>query len=495
MALEAWINNNVKFYSYDNVFMFVSRICAEERNYNTFDYIDPANKKNATQVYDYLATMFDFKINKEQEEKLKSYIANLSDEDLIRIYYKRNMLEFMFDNENVNEILAGCFSTEFLDPNMASKFKRSETGEVLYDKKGNILLEKDPELDSNISKMYSLLDEFVTYKYLYEERAQVVGTMPRKTVMTCDTDSVFVRLTDFYQRFLDCFDVPVDMDSKIKKICIANIMTLMVSKYLRTTMDVFTSNYNIKADKDQARIVFKSEFLYDRLVLTSNKKHYAGSIIMQEGVIMKDVTIDMKGLKIKKSDTPKFTREYFTDLLTKDIILADKIDAIDIFKKYRSFEQLIRRETLDERLTRFTTPAKYNSIASYANPYSMQSVRGVITWNTLFPDKQINNFEKVNTMLLEIPDETHLSLVQDVEIREKLRTLLFDENSLIYGKDPIIALPKTLDTIPEVLVPLININNIIKLNVGAIKPIMKTVGFNCIEKLKTSSAVTNFIEI
>ena len=71
MALEAWINNNVKFYSYDNVFMFVSRICAEERNYNTFDYIDPANKKNATQVYDYLATMFDFKITKEQEEKLK----------------------------------------------------------------------------------------------------------------------------------------------------------------------------------------------------------------------------------------------------------------------------------------------------------------------------------------------------------------------------------------------------------------------------------------
>lgn len=495
MSLEAWINNNVKFYSYPEVYTFISRIACEPTQFNTFEVIDKKNVKSHDELYTYLSGMFDFKATTEEETSIKNFISNLSDEQIARIYYKRNILEFMFDNEYVTNCLASCFSTEFLDPNKATKFKRNEAGEIQYSSKGDILLEKDEELDANINNLYSLLDEFVTYKYLYEDRPRVVATMDRKTVMTCDTDSVFVRLSDFYYKFLENFEIPEGTEEKIQKICIANIMTLMVSKYLRTMMDIFTSNYNIKQEKEQKKIVFKSEYLFDRVVLTSNKKHYAGAIIMQEGVIYKETEVDMKGLKIRKSDTPKITREYFTEMLKNDIILKKDIDAIQIFKKYRAFEQRIRKETLEDRVTLFSTPAKFNSINSYAAPYTQQSVRAVVLWNKLNPNNPINNFEKINLFPLVIPNADYLQLIKDDDIRKVFHDVLFNEESELFGKEPVIALPKTLKIFPEYLVELIDINAIIKLNVGSIKPIMATLGFNCVDKIKGGSAVTNFIKI
>ena len=497
MSLEAWINNNVMFYTYDEMYTFVTRIVSEERKYNTFEVIDEQNQKSVEQVASYLFEKCEFRPTEEQREKFTKFLSGVSAEDLIRIYYKRNMLEFMFSNEVMLEKLSACFSTEFLDPNMASKFKRDADNNPEYSSKGDVLLEKDTVLDGNMNELYSLLDEFVTYKYLYEHRARVVQTMPRKTVLTCDTDSVFVRLTDFYNKFVNTFDVPEDIDPKIKKICIANILTLMVSKYLRTMMDVFTSNYNIKAEDEQKKIVFKSEFLFDRIVLTSNKKHYAGSVIMQEGKIIRDAnkSVDVKGLKIKKSDTPKITRDYFSDMLTYDIILKDKINAIEIFRKYRSFEQKIRKDTMEDCKTSFLIPAKFNSVRSYANPNGTQSVRGVLLWNKLYPTSKINNFEKVNILPLTIENEEQLNLITNKEIVDVIRDMYFKEGAEMAGRDVVLALPKASTEFPSEFASVVTINKIISLNVGSIKPIMATLGFNCIDKLKTNSAVTNFIKI
>jgi hypothetical protein len=222
-------------------------------------------------------------------------------------------------------------------------------------------------------------------------------------------------------------------------------------------------------------------------MLTRNKKQYVGLLRIQEGhvIFKKNKQIDMKGMSIKKATVNPRTKEYFTKIIEDDILRSEDIDIARIFGKYIEFEREIR-ESLEKGETTFLTPVKVNDFFSYATPERQQQIRGAYVWNELYPDESIQTPDKGNMLkvlgseiseLKDIYGTEEFQVLQDVvfTVPDKKDTSKIDISK--YGFTAI-TLPKSVDKIPEWLIPIINYKAIIEDNLRTGNLILQSIGMN-----------------
>lgn len=71
-----------------------------------------------------------------------------------------------------------------------------------------------------------------------------------------------------------------------------------------------------------------------------------------------------------------------------DILIPEKIDNADILVKIMLFEDSLRK-ALRNGDSQYFKQSNIKSQREYANPYSIQGIKGVLLWNTLCPDYAI----------------------------------------------------------------------------------------------------------
>jgi hypothetical protein len=276
----------------------------------------------------------------------------------------------------------------------------------------------------------------------------------------------------------------LDLTDKETRIHTTMLFIDITTEVLKRTFWTMTTNMGL--DDEYKEIVnMKSEFIYRRMMLTGNKKNYAGLIDATEGNIHEPY-LDMKGLPIKKSNVPKKLRKLFSDILKKDILTDEKINVRKIIDKYDDIKKMIR-DSLLEGKPEFTLPKSCSLIEEYKNPYTQQQVRGVIIWNALEPDDTIVLPEKINLLKLKTSNKDHKLLEELKESHPDkykiIMDIVFEENieedkrtDMPRHGFSVLALPKSLEKIPEYIVPLIDVEDMVDTNTKSGLVLLESLG-------------------
>ena len=152
LFFEMFLADNVKFGSLNETLEFIDHIVEEknERRFNDFKLLDnpyiPVEDVFSKII---LECGYRWIPNEEEMDIIWRVLNNLSREDLVRVYYKNNLYEFV-SNKHVLNLVTG----------MIKKLKRP-----MYNS-----LEVPEEIQDDIKLFSDLLFEYVYYHYMFIDR-------------------------------------------------------------------------------------------------------------------------------------------------------------------------------------------------------------------------------------------------------------------------------------------------------------------------------------
>lgn len=515
-TFEKFLTENIHFYSPSDVITYITNIINEdyqsEINFNVKkkDLIEFLNDH----FYD-KDELFKVSYDLSKDKMFMNFLSKLTQTDIDKVFYKNRLFKFLEDSDLYVEF-EKIFTREipFLNPNGPNNLPKSEYGNAELEKKFN------QEWDFNkavLEEIWFYLKDWVFYNYLDYNKYTFCKKGKRRCVLTVDTDSNFLFLKpayDFFHERIECVD-----ESEVMKVVSVNCITYIITKVINEAYLKFGKLHFVE-EKYRPRINMKNEFLLSRLLMTKNKKNYASAVLMQEGNLIEKKKIDMKGLAIKKSNTNKFVSEYFKDMLKNDIILSKDISYSVVIRKYFDLIDIIKN-SLRKGETKFTTPSRANEIEGYKNPVNIMTIRGVLTWNILYPENEIVLPENVNLIKLFLPENyenIRASIVSyceenDIEYNEdelevfldRLREAFnieytIDKDTVIQkalmkdGILNILSLPKNIKEVPVFIRPFMNIDTMVYDHLNAATIILDCLGIQTPE-INDVLVPTNFIKI
>ena len=474
------MTGNIRFFSFDEVLKYIDNIDREPLH-----EISIRQKKTTPEtVATWLKRHCEFEFTEDHDAYLDAVLGSMNKYQLERLFLKNNLFA-MLGTPTIKELFEQCFDRSFMNSDKPTEANKEA-----------------------IETLNEYFEYFLSYPYQWDDKERHIADMRRKCVIISDTDSTFLNIdpvVEWYERELN----GGERLDKIGRIAVCNVMVYAITKFVEKIFWQLTKNMNIPEDRRKL-INMKSEFNYSRIILTKNKKQYAGIIVLQEGNLLEKPKFDIKGLDIKKVKTPKIARKYFGEVLEKDMLLCDQIDPMSVFMKFIKFERQIY-DSLTTGQTSFLKPSKFGSEDGYKKPGQIQAYRGVRLWNAMFPRKTIPDFSNVNLLKLRkitpedykdhFPQEWHEAVEayfdyqlpkikgQDSEDGEKkVKTCLGD-----YGID-VIAIPKGEEAVPEVFRDLIDTTNIIDANMKNGNILLESIGFKVVKSLKQDT-ITNIVEV
>ena len=478
MGLEGHMYNNVDFYNFSDIVTFLSNVKADAANakLNIHDYVDEEKllpyAEFYTMLYKRIIDKSHFELSTKQKMQLDTILGNMTLDELYRVYYKRNLIEFM-DNRVVAKMFADAYHSDFLDP-----------------------AEAPEAIEPSLVALDTVVEEFVSYYYMYRNRYELANNMKRKAILHADTDSVFMILQSLFQAYVKHYPVSGYEGSEDKitlNICCVLINTM--NRFIDRTLELLTSRANV-VPKMRGKVKMKSEFLYKRVLMTPNAKSYAGLIVAQEGKVFEKHKVDVKGLQIKKVSAAKATRKFFADILEKDILKAEDIKMAEIFKNIAQFKRNIRESFTKRGEVTFADPKTYNSLDAYDDGYTQGPVRGTILWNALCPEHEIEPFSSVNLIKLNSPTYEELQVIWADYPKElaAAKRVIFDHERMAHYGMSCICMPKSVEKIPEFLLPLIEVEEHVKTNISPFMPVLNALGCAPIYNGSTAQ-MTKFIRM
>lgn len=455
-AFESFLSSNVAFKDMNDALTYVRNIMVEKYN-----DVDLTFNKTITDdmLYDRLTGFFkvdvDYIPSKADIDILKTIISNMNQYDRQRVYYKNNIVEFFEDTDFTDKYMKDLFGyRNYISPN-------------------------DPpeEIKEGLAQMWSILKDYILYNYLDFYRMQKADALPRKSVLTIDTDSNFVYLDPLYQYFVKKYPDVIDPEDKASRISTISVLNYNLEALLETVYSKLSDHLGIQDDYYKSYNM-KNELLIDRLMLTPAKKQYALTVIQKEGNMYDIPKMDIKGLSIRKVNTNLTVRERYSDILENKVLFPKKIDLSGIISEYKNLETEIK-ESLESGSADFALPGKANLAENYKNPFSILPFKATMIWNLMYPEHEINLPNKIKYVKVDINNYEHVvETLNNDELISRFNKVFENENLLTAtGGINAIAVPEGMDTIPETILPFVSIEEMVDLNTRAGTPILESLGF------------------
>lgn len=379
-------------------------------------------------------------VNDNDEEFLYNYLMSFTDEELSVIYYKNNLVEFIRDHHHIQDLIYTIFSgVENLE--YSREYEKDEDDSLWYTKvnipkkymdkavkmtwkEWNKFVDKEYFLDPNSvpNSVIDVLDElknqlmkYVYCRYLSVDRIYRLKNFKRNVVTVIDTDSNILSLDTIVDFIMNEVIGKEDFDREYLNnifICI-NMLAYVLTEAVTDILLTFGEKSNIP---EEYRPIFnmKNEFLFLKLIIGKTKKRYISKIVLREGNRMNPPKYDIKGFDFKKATCSEDSEEFFMKLIKKYVINCEGIELKEILRELKKFKEDIKSSIKRGEHT-YLPKASAKEIASYKQPASEQSVRGVLTWNMLFPDTLIELPTKVSLLKLNIFDEEDIEDLKETQ--------------------------------------------------------------------------------
>lgn len=454
-TFEYFLVDNNPFFSLDECMTFLNFVSTKEQKMD--DSFVPNVKRE--QVYERIISKFyDWKEN--YEEPIRLYLDNLDQSQLKRLYYVNNLYEFS-RIEKIRKLLIRVIGTDesFMNPNKLPK-----------------------DVIEPINKLWSYYEEFVLYNNFAFERINRLKTKPRKSVTTIDTDSNMLSLLpwiEFVKEELMPESVKLqNKDADEFLFASINTMAFILTKVVTEVLNNYTARCNI-LPSFQPNINMKNEFLFSKQILANVKKRYITNVLLREGNLVTPSKIDIKGFDFVKSTTTEETSSYFKELIKKYILFTEEIDVIGLVQELEQFQESIYT-SLKNGEKKYLTPASVKEVEGYADPFKMQGVRGVIAWNSAYPDQEIQLPEKLDLVKVKLAAEEELDPLKDInyDIYKNLKKGIFgSSNEKIRKKGvAVIAIPRNVEKIPDWIIPFIDYDEIVNNVMKKFYPVLDSLG-------------------
>ena len=528
LFFEAFLSNNVKFGSLNEIITFIDNVMCEERIYDDEVILD-RNISRAECFYKLISTCgFNGYIPSEKDLSIVwDILCKIPQEDINRLFYKNNLYHF-FDNEILTKSIRFILKelqAPFLNPNKVPE-----------------------EIRAAMDEVYMMVKEYVYYSHQVIDKLGRAENMERNVSIIIDTDSTIVSFDAWYRYILNkTYDVPMviknteySIDSfingsdrmmktgtkedklsldeydagKLEKerlICpvvmipqdnlrysIINIIANICSRLILDYMEKYAKNSNtlgVPGSNRKCLLIQKNEFLFKRAAVCEGKKHYADIQEIQEGNMVPqnmNAAMAVMGLELMKSTLSKNTQQDLKEILYTDILNAQNIDQIEVIKKLQAVENKIHKSIENgERL--YLKPATMKSMSNYDDPMRIQSVRGALVYNKVKYDYMpgINMDERSAVDILKI-DINKKNIDKLEESYPDIYLVLKDLLSMPTFRDGIkaISLPPDVE-IPDWLKEYVDYNTIINDNLTPFP--IETIGIKRMGK--TAINYTNIIEL
>lgn len=284
--------------------------------------------------------------------------------------------------------------------------------------------------------------------------------MFRTTVIISDTDSVIFTAEAWHKWFNDDAYALSTRSYRI-----TSLVIYWLHHAVRHALLVFSRKFNVSPARERV-LAMKNEFLYSISMLFDIKKTYASLEIVQEGVYLQKPKADIKGQQLRGSILCKDSLDYAEEFLVKRILepaTRGQLCARDLIEEVVSRENVIRDSILAGE-SKFLGITSLKFEYEYANPDTQSQVRAHRCWKQVFEDKygEIRPPCKVTEFPIVPPSPLYFANLRkiDPEIYERFKKW-HDGLTSIPAK--LITNP-ALEHIPEELIPLINVREIIYTN-------------------------------
>lgn len=484
LNFEAFLGNNFQIKNFSELLTFIGNVIETEITDDCI--IDFSREISSTDVINRLAEQMQVPLKPDQMVILENIVNELDWIQQYKLYYKNNLYQLMEDSPTINTLLNYIVKTIEENSDTVKFYDANEPPEAIME-----------ALDS----IWNIIGQWVFYNFNLIDRYDRAENMERKAVIVCDTDSNFLNIDPSMNKLAEIYEKAngshLNLENEDLKIAIINTFTWFLNKVIREAFDKLTAAMNVN-EQYQPIIAMKNEFIYPRIMLTDNKKQYAGLIRVQEGNILDPMDFDMKGLSIKKTTVNKTSRGKFAKFLKEDILESNDIGIAKILREYRQMEAEIRASILSGSVE-YAIPKNVNKINSYKEPLTQQQVRGSLIWNKLYPNNTIEFPNKVNLWKLDVSDYKDLVIkLQDVDIDndmiDTINDFIFEDPTMAHYGFKVIALPKPLKETPQWLIPLIDIDTIVSDNISNGLVLLKSLGINVL-KTPRGEYYSNIVEI
>lgn len=280
---------------------------------------------------------------------LRETLTHQSQEVLNRLYYKHNFREFLElpEIDKLHKELMEIWGTKFInDEGKEIECQFLNTRKPL--KPFQHLIDK--------LKDYTLNIIYGTYWYegdnyegiYYQTPVDIVENMKRYKVASGDTDAVLTTSYDEIQLMYNKYSKLAKNQAVLKY----SIPTL-ADFYHITLISKTLWDYAIYRGIDKSYlkyIIMEDESLFSQIHLTNVKKNYIGLILMEEGKIIDDKEITIRGLPLKKSNFNAMMSKDVRKLIEHNVMVGvDKINLNYIVKLVKELTSKYRKMFQDEK--------------------------------------------------------------------------------------------------------------------------------------------------
>lgn len=528
LFFEAFLSNNVKFGSLNEIITFIDNVL-QEKNIRIYDdNIILDENITVSECFTKLMRTCGFNgyiPSKKDMEIIWDILLKISQEDINRLFYKNNLYNF-FDNSVLTETIKFILKelkSPFLNPNKVPD-----------------------EVEVAMDELYMMVKEYVYYSHQVIDKLGRAENMERDVSIIIDTDSTIVSFDAWYRYILNkTYDVPMKIknseysiesfingsDTMIKvgtrkdkmdineysenkvqqdrlkcpvvmipqdnlRYSIINIIANICSKLILDYMYKYAANSNtlgVSGSNRDCLLIQKNEFLFKRAAVCEGKKHYADIQEIQEGhMVPKSASMAIMGLELMKSSLGKTTQDDLKKILYDDILNASNIDQVNVINKLRAVKnKIIESIKSGERL--YLKPAIMKSMNNYDDPMKIQPVKGALVYNKLKYDYMpaINMEERNSVDILKLNINKN-----NIEPLKETHPDIYDNILQLFNikqfKDGIKAISLPVDVkIPDWLFSYIDYTTIVNDNLTPFP--IETIGLNRMDK--PSINYTNIIKL
>lgn len=484
-SFEALLAGNVKFIDLDECLLFISntRKGYWNKKLKITNFNDDYNNMLML-VSDKLVNNFKNNLTNDKYQRytklVKEYLqgSEFSLEELTRLYYKNNLLEFFQTCPEVGLVLKRlCSETKtFKNPNKIPD-----------------------EIKGDLELLWDYVHSYCAH--IFPIRSRIIRDTfdSRFATVTQDTDSTMVTIAKYmecliYQHTAD--EIAADNEDELDFI-LCNIMAFILTKYSAEFLGRYCEDVNMPK-KEFHRINMKNEFYNTKMILTPTKKRYVSYIRLQEGQIIDPPMVKISGLDFIKAVTSSHVEKVFRSIIHDDILTVDEIDVRTIIRKVNQFQKELRDSFLRGELT-YLNLLSVKDPEAYKKPFSNQGIKGILVWNAVYPDKQISLPDKVLLVKLNYPTEKKFLENKDKfgEVGDVLLQEIYHNSNILISKPGItnICLPQNIDKLPDWVINTMDIDTMVDDIVSKFNPILESLGIVLIKTRSNSSHMSNIIDI